>query len=347
MWMLMLAVSFFYTFSDAKEVCNGTKCETLVNGICEPLHWSNFESCENVNLSNNNIVTIIPTSNYKLLEKLDLSHNRLAHLPEKFLSTAIALKEINLGNNILEELPENFLSNSSKLQMLKLEGNRITKIPTSVFHSSLLNLSVDCTCDLARSIVQQLNTNSTDQSKPFVICTTSSITSKFEKVEEFFARNCGSQSFLVLYIVLPTVALGVIVGGVALYLWKKNNSSANIVSKTSTEKSPSHGQPRYMTRNMDVAASTLNQNPGQNYENVFVGHFQTNKTKPHEYLTEQSRSGAPIEPTMEEDIYLESDVNEGDQPIYSNTQGVYYNYCDHGNIHINKEEDDVYILPDQ
>lgn len=50
--------------------------------------------------------------------------------------------------------------------------------------------------------------------------------------------------------------------------------------------------------------------------------------------------------TMEEDPYLESDVCEGNQPIYSNTQGVYYNYGNHGDIGINKEDDDVYILPD-
>lgn len=60
----------------------------------------------------------------------------------------------------------------------------------------------------------------------------------------------------------------------------------------------------------------------------------------------KKKTEAPSKQTMEEDPYLESDVCEGNQPIYSNTQGVYYNYGNHGDIGINKEDDDVYILPD-
>ncbi|CAI9600466.1 unnamed protein product, partial [Staurois parvus] len=164
----------------------------------------------------------------------------------------------------------------------------------------------------------------------------------FEKLGDYFTENCGSQVFLILYIVLPIVALGLIVGGVTLYLCKKRNS-ADFGSKTDTEKSPSHEQPRYMARNMDIMASTSNQGPRQEYENVFIGHLQT---KPHDYSKEKCRPEAPSKQTMEEGIYLESDVNEGNQPIYSNTQGVYYNYCNQGDIGINKEDDDVYILPD-
>ncbi|XP_018412991.1 PREDICTED: uncharacterized protein LOC108787835 [Nanorana parkeri] len=267
-------------------------------------------------------------------------------LPEKFLSNANALEEIYLGNNNLQQLPENFLSNSSKVRVIQLEGNQLTKVPSSVFHSSLLNLSVDCTCDVASSIMQHLNNNSTDHSLLSVTCTTSSFTSSLKKVDDFFANNCGSQILLALCIVLPIVALGLIVGRVALYLWKKNNNSTNLGNKSATEQSPSHGQPRYTTRNRDVMTSTPNQGLRQDYENVFVGHFETNKTNPHGYSKEQSRQGATSKQTMEEDIYLESDVNDGNQPIYSNTQGVYYNYCDHGGTGINKEDDDVYILPD-
>ncbi|KAM5192546.1 leucine-rich repeat-containing protein 25 [Mantella aurantiaca] len=337
MQILIMLITFLYTLSDANDFCNSTICEKSINKTCESLKWSDFESCKIVNLSNSNIGTINPTSMYNLLEKLDLSHNKLTQLPRNFLSSATALTEVNLGNNNLKELPEDFLSNSFKLKVLQLQGNLLTKIPLSVFHSSLYKLNVDCTCDVASSIEQHLNNNSTGLS---ITCATSPLAISIENVEDFVAKNCGSQISLVLYIVLPIVALGLIVGGVAMYLWKKNNNSADFESKTASETSPSHAQPRYMTRSMDVTASTSNQGPKQDYENVFVGHFQTS---PHEYLKDH-RPGVPSKQSMEEDIYLESDVNEGNQPIYSNTQGVYYNY--HGDITENKEEDDVYILPD-
>lgn len=343
MWILIMMMIFSNTLSDANEACNRINCEKSARQTCELLQWSNFTSCKTVILNNNSIEKINPASPYTSLQILDLSYNRLKELPEHFLSDATAIKEINLGNNILEQLPENFLSNSSNLQVLKLEGNLLSKIPSSVFHSSLLNLSVDCKCDVANSIMQHLNNSLTDHSKLSVTCT-SSHASSLEKLGDFLEKNCVSHGYLILYIVLPILALCLIVAGVILYLWKKKNS-VDFGSKTDTEASPSNGQPRYTTRNTNVMGSTSNQGPRQDYENVFIGHLQT-KTKPYDYSKEQKKTEAPSKQTMEEDPYLESDVCEGNQPIYSNTQGVYYNYGNHGDIGINKEDDDVYILPD-
>ncbi|XP_077332031.1 leucine-rich repeat-containing protein 25 isoform X2 [Lithobates pipiens] len=344
MWILIMMVIFSNTLCDANEVCNRANCEMSARQTCELLQWSNFTSCKYVILKNKSIENINPASPYTFLQNLDLSYNRLKELPKHFLSDAIAIKEIYLGNNLLEQLPENFLSNSSNLQILQLEGNRLSKIPSSVFHSSLLNLSVECKCDVANSIMQHLNDTLTDHSKLSVTCTSPSHASSFEKLGDFIAKNCGSQGYLILYIVLPILALCLIVGGVILYLWKKKNS-VDFGRKTDTEASPSNGQPRYTTRNTNVMGSTSNQGPRQDYENVFIGHLQT-KTKPYDYSKEQKNTEAPSKQTMEEDVYLESDVCEGNQPIYSNTQGVYYNYSNHGDIGINKEDDDVYILPD-
>lgn len=284
---------FSNTLSDANEVCNRINCEKSALQTCELLQWSNFTSCKIVILNNNSIKNINPASPYTSLQKLDLSYNSLKELPEHFLSDATAIKEINLGNNILEQLPENFLSNSSNLQVLKLEGNLLSKIPSSVFHSSLLHLSVDCKCDLANGIMQHLNNTLTDHSKLSVTCTSSSHShaSSFEKLGDFLTENCGSQTYLILYIVLPILALCLIVGGVILYLWKKKNS-VNFGSKIDTEASPSNGQPRYTTRNTSVMGSTSNQGPRQDYENVFIGHLQT-KTKPYEYSKEQKNTEAP------------------------------------------------------
>ncbi|KAJ1085428.1 hypothetical protein NDU88_005560 [Pleurodeles waltl] len=45
---------------------------------------------------------------------------------------------------------------------------------------------------------------------------------------------------------------------------------------------------------------------------------------------------------VDEDYYMQCDTNEGNQPIYGNTEQMYYNYAGP----LNQADDDVYIMPD-
>ncbi|XP_075061445.1 uncharacterized protein LOC142150092 isoform X2 [Mixophyes fleayi] len=346
MWTVIMVMSVLYTLGDTNEKCLKHECENSANQTCK-LKWSNYQKCKALNFSHSNIIDIVDTENvdYSLITNLDLSYNKLRNLAEGFLSNAGALKEINLGNNNLEHLPTMFLNRSFSLQVVSLEGNPLSEIPASILQSELFNLTVDCRCDVGNSLKMYLSKNATDHSRLSINC---KMSSSWSTLVEFYTKNCGMHRLLVLYIVLAIVALGFIIGGVALYMRNRKKRLAAFDNKATTDQSPAHGQPRYTSRNTDGTATTLNQGQRQDYENVFVGHLPTVEIKPYDYLEEQSGPGAHSKHRKEEDIYLESDVHEGDQPIYSNTQGVYYNYTDSSQISNKyKEEDDVYILPDQ
>jgi hypothetical protein len=65
------------------------------------------------------------------LRVLNLGHNQISFLPEKFLEGASKLRLLDLSNNQLEEvrLDESLLSKESMLEVLLLEGNRLTRLP--------------------------------------------------------------------------------------------------------------------------------------------------------------------------------------------------------------------------
>lgn len=337
----MLLAMMLMIFLSSPADTNGKiqVCDTITGTT---LTWSSFNNCSDVKLSDKGINNVVTNkeSRYNKLIKLDISYNNLSVLPEGFLSDAFVLQKVHLEGNNLQHLPEMFLSKSSNLQFLGLEGNPLSEIPRSVFRESLVNLTVDCRCDLVGNIITHLNGNATKHS----MC---NMASERINLKVFYEENCGQQ-YLALYIVLPILAIGLIGGSVALYIWKRKRTSTSLENKGSTDKSPTHGQPRYMSRSMEGPAATLGPGQRQDYENVFVGHLQTTETKPYGYLENEREPGAHSRKHVaEEDIYLESDVNEGDQPIYTNTHGLYYNYSEPIPTHSkNKEEDDVYILPD-
>ncbi|XP_075706796.1 leucine-rich repeat-containing protein 25 [Rhinoderma darwinii] len=338
MWSVIMLMTLLYTPAYTNEADHG--CDKLSGPT---LIWSQFNNCVDVMLRNKSIndIEISNSSTYSKVTKLDISFNNLRVLPHGFLSTATALQEVHLQGNFLEHLPEMFLQNSSSLHVFRLEGNPLYEIPASVFHVSLVNLTVDCRCTLVSSILVHLNGNTTS-----AMC---QMSSEWTNLKDFYEENCGIQ-YLVLYTVLPILVLGLIIGAVALYIWKRRGSSASLENKANADKSPAHGQPRYMSRNMEGTATTLSPGQRQDYENVFVGELQTTEIKPYDYLENKHEPATHSNKhrVEEDDIYLESDINEGDQPIYSNTQGIYYNYSDAGPMKsTNKEEDDVYILPDQ
>ncbi|XP_056430255.1 leucine-rich repeat-containing protein 25 isoform X2 [Hyla sarda] len=336
MLAVMMLMTFLYTPSYTQEA---SQCNTITNTI---LIWSQFNNCEHVMLRNKSINHIYTnkSSHYGKLTILDISNNKLSDLPKDFLSTANALKEVHLEHNELKHLPEMFLSNSHALETVTLEGNPLSEIPASIFRETLVNLTVDCRCDLVSNVMNALNYSE-------VVSATCKESAVLHNLKDFYDANCGNQ-YLALYILLPTLMLVLLVGGVALYFWKRKRTSASLESKDAADKSPAHGQSRYTSRNIESTETTFSPGNRQDYENVFVGHLTT-ETTPRGYLENDHRPGTHrSKHVAEEDIYLESDVNEGDQPIYTNTQGLYYNYSEPTHEKSRShEEDDVYILPDQ
>ncbi|XP_044140809.1 leucine-rich repeat-containing protein 25 isoform X1 [Bufo gargarizans] len=342
MWTVMILMTFLHT--PAYTIAESNTCYTL-NGTI--LIWSKFNNCSNVILRHKSITAIETSqeSRYDKLMKFDISDNNLKRLPEDFLFNSVCLEEVHLGNNSLESLPEMFLINSSRLKTLSLEGNPLREVPASVFHVTLVTLTIDCKCELVSNISMHLNGNVTKYPKLSATC---QMSSEWMNLKDFYEENCGKQ-YLALYIVLPILAIGLIIGGVALYIWKWKRSSTSLENKGAPDKSPAHVQQRYTSRNTEGIETTLSPHQRQDYENVFVDHLRATETKSHGFMgNEHKPSTHSSKHTAEEDVYLESEINDGDQPIYTNTQGIYYNYTEPSFMEgMNKEEDDVYILPDQ
>ncbi|XP_073444702.1 uncharacterized protein [Dendrobates tinctorius] len=333
-FMLMI---FLYMAVNTKGVSH--RC-TKIDGTT--LTWSIYSSCSNVTLKNKSINDIITNgeSYYGNVSELDLSYNEIKVLPDGFLSNAIKLKVVYLQNNNLESLPKTFLKDSSNLQVLSLEGNQLPTIPTSIFHDTLHNLTVDCKCDLVNDIMEKINNAS-------ILNANCKLSSEWTNPLDFYEKNCRKQN-VTLYIVLAILVIALIAGGVALYMWKRKTSSSSLGSKSAEDMSPVHGQPRYMSTNMEATATTVHPGQKQDYENVCVGYLPTTETKPYGYGKNEHKPGTHSKHTAEGKIHMESDAYEGDQPIYTNTQGIYYNYSESGLMDSkSKEEEDVYILPDQ
>ncbi|MEE6488274.1 hypothetical protein FKM82_015176 [Ascaphus truei] len=351
---LQLLVLFLYYITNTNGNCVTFECSLVNLNIrgtdCSKPEGSELNTCQKISLIlSNSIVNVktSPESDFNMLTKLDISGNKLRNLPENFLSNAKELQDLNLGHNMLESLPMTFLKNSPKLKVLRLEGNSLTSIPSAIFQPQLLNLTVDCDCYMARPVMNgilQRCPNVTDCPDYSFKC---KLESGWSDVEDFYQEKCGMTNLLAVYIVVPIVILALVAGGVIYYLKQKNKNTADFENKGTADKSPAHVQPHYITRKVETAPTVLNQSRGlgQDYENVFIGHMQTEQPKPFHYLDGKQKQAANSNPMTEEDIYLESDVHEGDQPIYNNTQGVYYSYTKPGPII--KEEEDVYIVPDQ
>ncbi|XP_066460733.1 leucine-rich repeat-containing protein 25 isoform X2 [Eleutherodactylus coqui] len=331
MWTVMMLITVLYT--PAVHTQTSGQCDTETNTT---LFWSQVSSCSDIQLSGQGIDRIESKgSRSDQLTKLDISSNKLTELPEDFLSYAPLLQEIHLEGNNLKRLPKMFLENSTNLQIFRAEGNPLSEIPPSIFHGSLVNLTVECQCQLVSNIMTRFNGSFS------AMCQTDS---EWITLEAYHQR-CG-KGYLALYIVLPMLVIGLIIGGVALYIWKWKRSSTTLENKSAADKSPAHVQSRYTSRNSEGTATSASPGQRQDYENVFVGHQRTTEAKPHGYLEDEPELGRHGNNIPEDDIYLESDVNESDQPIYSNTQGIYYNYSQQ-DFTKSKEEDNVYILPDQ
>nr|XP_033812142.1 leucine-rich repeat-containing protein 25 [Geotrypetes seraphini]XP_033812143.1 leucine-rich repeat-containing protein 25 [Geotrypetes seraphini] len=340
-------------------LCESTLNLTNKTQNCQVLNDTEFAQCSNVTeliLSHNNIAEIAKSSQIQFsnLVRLDFSFNCLKHLPQDFLSRAVHLQTLNLSNNNLKDLPDGFLENSNKLELLSLERNPLSSIPSSIFKASLKNLSVDCRCDIVGHIVNIIlqqcaanNISSSNCMNPFFRCVTSSL--QWSTLRDFYEKQCSRTSLLALYICLPIVVVGIL-GGIAAYCFMKRRKVGTDfpTKEASSDLSPSHGQPRYTTRNMgglSQAGPQQVQAPSKEYENVFVGPLQSEPIGQYECLDRKKQQQGPKSRKQppDEDYYMNPDANGGDQPIYCNAQSAFYSNASSSNM----DDDDVYIVPDK
>ncbi|XP_029470239.1 leucine-rich repeat-containing protein 25 [Rhinatrema bivittatum] len=347
-------------FNESISNCNSILNLSNKTQNCPTLSWSEFDRCSNVTvllLSNNSIAEIVNDSwtPFPHLIRLDLSSNRLQHLPAGFLSQAFQLQELSLKHNNLQDLPNEFLKDSGKLKVLSLEGNPLPSISSSLFQANLTSLTVDCRCDITGSLVQvtsqqcaTLNNTYSNCTNPVFRCVSSQ--SEWSNAQDFHNQQCQGSSLLALYICLPIVAGGILVGIAICCILKRKRAGTVFQSKeaSSSMPSPSHSQPRYMARNtggLSQAGPCQLQPQSKDYENVFVAHLQTEPAGKYECLDRQRQLPDPKSRKQmgEEDYYMECDANGGDQAIYCNTESAFYNNAKSFNV----EDDDVYIMPDK
>ncbi|XP_053321697.1 leucine-rich repeat-containing protein 25 [Spea bombifrons] len=360
MFVLFQFTFLLYTFSSANGVCFSFNCSEKVNlsghekfENCSMLKWSEFNKCHMLStliLSHNSISSVetFPEATFQNLVSLDMSDNKLTKLPDDFLQDAKDLVELNLSKNRLNSLPPNFLKNSLQLNILNLQENQLSDIPSTIFHHGLQNVTFDCTCSLAHSVTlykKNICQNYTNCHQSFNCKTASG----WSRVDDFYKEKCGPPVLLALYIAVPIGILVFVLSGGLFFVCWRNKKSTFLESKENSDKSPARSQPRYMTRTIDSMSTASNQHRcSQDYENIFVSEpIKTNHLKPYEYI-ESEPSNVKSSTVVEEDIYLESDANEIEQPVYSNTQPIYYSYTTPNVMNCsNKEDEDVYIIPDQ
>ncbi|XP_051821332.1 leucine-rich repeat-containing protein 57-like [Antechinus flavipes] len=128
-----------------------------------------------IDLSNNKIEHLPPAliGKFTLLRSLSLNHNKLTVLPEE-LCKLTKLETLHLNNNHLTQLPSAF-GQSSALKSLSLSGNRLRGIPSqlcSLRHLDVVDLSknqiqsIPDTLEELQAIELNLNQNQISQISP-------------------------------------------------------------------------------------------------------------------------------------------------------------------------------------
>ena len=117
-----------------------------------------------MNLSNNALAPIFENDkegelfgNQRLLSVLDLSFNRIVHLPERVLQNNINLRHLNLSFNSLSEFKVN-IGHMTKLKTLELSNNQLLeldsetrksldRLPLNSINIHLIGNNLKCSCE--------------------------------------------------------------------------------------------------------------------------------------------------------------------------------------------------------
>ncbi|XP_066492367.1 uncharacterized protein [Tiliqua scincoides] len=328
MWALPATLLLLHIAHLSSAECSSTKVN---NNLLNLEMLNNSSKC--VNASNKNITKIegkLPQS----ITKLDLSHNKLQEIPQEFLNSIPNLQELYLNDNELKQFPSKFSSNSLKL--LRLEGNQLSSLLTNDFPKSLRNLSVDCECELVNTTLVHCGNDCVLN----IECRKSSDTG-LTNAQEFYNQECGKQKTAtkpILIAIVVSILTLLLVACVAYVLIRRKKKGATFGQdkRASNASDATHGQPRYHTHSGPQDPGT-----GQhaNYENVFIDQPQEARGGSNDHRAQrQSKSRLPSSAEKANNSLAE-------QPIYANTQDVYYNYS--GQTASEAPDEEVYIMPDQ
>ncbi|XP_063003340.1 uncharacterized protein LOC134413144 [Elgaria multicarinata webbii] len=257
------------------------------------------------------------------VKELDLSDTGLGSLPQGFLGDATGLESLSLQGNNLKELPERLFNKTSKLKFLKLEKNLLRSVPVGDL-VCLEKLTVDCSCDVVRSIDRYCKNCPSP-----IECQCHSRTGLFNATD-FHAESChGPSTGIYALAVIPVVALLAVIGLVYFLFQKKNSGTLAQNKRGSNSSDVARGQPRYISHAGPQGDAGRAGEGHADYANVFM-------EQPWDARAGQrGKSGPPSGP-------------QGDQPIYANTQELYYNYGGAATAGPQgQDEEDLYIIPDK
>ncbi|KAM6465906.1 uncharacterized protein PHA67_011954 [Liasis olivaceus] len=270
--------------------------------------------------------------------ELDLSNNKIQSLPPGFLKSAANLESLFLHNNKLKLLPSQLFAKTPNLKLLSLENNQLSPGFIEKFDHCLEKLNVDCSCNVAGSILQYCH-NCSDSG---IKCQCFS-SKKLVNVTDYYTSSCRGMG-VALYPAIMVPILVLLLSAILVYfvIRRKKRASINEEKRPSNTSEGTSGQPRYISHLPPPENTFQDMEFHKDYENIYNNESKGKGGKMRSGQgSHQSRkqTTAKRSPSKGENIH----ASEGHQPIYANAQEVYYNYSGKP---MPEPADDIYIIPD-
>ncbi|KAG5666804.1 hypothetical protein PVAND_014814 [Polypedilum vanderplanki] len=111
-------------------------CETFISpSSLNNQDLEKMTDCNEIDFSSNNlqILSIIFTTKFSLLETVNFDNNNLKILPQNLLNNLINLKNFSAKNNQIESINENFFTSNFHLEFVNFSFNHLRHIPMRLF----------------------------------------------------------------------------------------------------------------------------------------------------------------------------------------------------------------------
>ncbi|XP_058019256.1 leucine-rich repeat-containing protein 25 isoform X2 [Ahaetulla prasina] len=309
-----------------------------VDATCPRTDFRNFSDTPCLNFSGQFPSSEVNFSIWKQVKELDLSNNVITTLSE--LESAKKLESLFLHKNKLKRLPSDFFNKTPNLKVLSLEKNQLGSLSIAESYRCLKELRVDCKCSVARGIVNYCHNCSNQGIK--CQCFTSE---RLDNVTDFYKDRCSASTGYDLYIGIIISILILLLLAILVFFvirWKKG-APINQGKRSSNTSEGASGQSRYVSHLPQPGNAFQDTEFHEDYENVLK---DQSKGKVGKVKSRQGNHQSQKETTTNRfpSKGENSDSAEGHQPVYANTQELYYNYSGKS---IPEAVDDVYIIPDQ
>ncbi|XP_013925730.1 PREDICTED: leucine-rich repeat-containing protein 25 [Thamnophis sirtalis] len=313
----------------------------LVDGACPRTVFNHFNETPCLNLSIQNPYPKVNFTMWKLVKELDLSNNNIPELSE--LESPKKLESLFLHNNKLKKLPSDFFDKTPKLKVLHLEKNQLGSLSIEVSYHCLQKLRVDCHCMVASGILDYCHhcSNQSTQCQCFTSGRLDNVTDYHKN--SCFAGTASTRYGLYVGIIVPILILLLLAILAFLVIRRKKGATINQEKRPSSASEGTSGQSRYISRLPQPRETCQDAEFQKNYENVLNEQSKGKAGKMKSgHGNHQNRKQAKAKRSPSEGENGGS--SEGHQPVYANTQELYYNY---GGQPVPEAVDDVYIIPDQ